>query len=104
MNKIIKTGEWDGQDIWREQTSVEKLSEALNKMSLKNNDEFNEELREQRIEWLGGTKEEEILTDDEGKEYILEEIENGTAGDDGYEVRSEKRYLPDNLQASNFLK
>lgn len=73
-------------------------------MSLQENELFNEELREQRIEWLGGTKEEEILTDDEGKEYILEEIENGTAGEDGYEVRSEKRYLPDNLQSNNFLK
>jgi hypothetical protein len=73
-------------------------------MSLQENELFNEELREQRIEWLGGTKEDEILTDDEGKEYILEEIENGTAGDDGYEVRSEKKYLPDNLQSNNFLK
>ena len=73
-------------------------------MSLQENELFNEELRDQRIEWLGGTKEEEILTDEEGKEYILEEIENGTAGDDGYEIRQEKRYLPDNLQSNNFLK
>lgn len=29
MNKIIKTGRIDGQDIWREQTSGEKLLEAI---------------------------------------------------------------------------
>lgn len=29
MNKIIITGRMDGKDIWREQTSGEKLWEAL---------------------------------------------------------------------------
>ena len=29
MNKIIINGTWGGQDIWREQTSGEKLIDAL---------------------------------------------------------------------------
>ena len=30
-NDIVITGEWDGQPIWREKTSGEKLLEAIEK-------------------------------------------------------------------------
>ena len=116
MNKIIKTGEWDGQDIWREQTSAEKLSEALNNMSkIKDSILEEQEFRRREIEasepneielerkgWLKehSVTESDVLSDEDG-EYIIDTRENGTAGEDGYSVDECRLDLPKHLQKND---
>lgn len=55
---------------------------------------------EKRGQWLAdhGARESEVLFDDEdGREYVLDETDNGNPGEDGYDVRITKLYLPSEL-------
>lgn len=74
-------------------------------MSHIKNDEYIDFIRERRLEWLGsqGFDEDSVMVDKKG-EYVLDTIENGTPGDEDYEVRETKIYLPPTLQASIYKK
>lgn len=54
----------------------------------------------EREEWLHdkGVTEKDVIVDYlNHKEYVLLVVENGTAGDEDYEVEEERVYLPEEL-------
>lgn len=63
-------------------------------------EEAKELIYEKRATWLAdhGSKESDVLFDDEdGREYVLDESDNGNPGEDGYESKVYKLYLPTEL-------
>ena len=74
-------------------------------MSNKINDGIYEDMRERREQWLeeNDYNESDIMEDIDG-EYVMTTVEQGTAGDDDYEVKRVKMYLPDNCQESWIFK
>lgn len=57
-----------------------------------------EDWHEERYDYLKdrGVGFAELLSDEDG-EFFLDETDNGNPGEDGYEVRVSKHYLPDHL-------
>lgn len=59
---------------------------------------------EKRAKWLAdhGRNDSDVLFDeDKGLEYIPDEHEDGTPGEDGYGFRPFKNYLPDDIQSES---
>lgn len=54
----------------------------------------------ERMEWCEdrGLNTWDIMTDEDGQDYVRECTENGTAGEDGYAVECRRVYLPSELQ------
>ncbi len=76
-------------------------------MSTPQNDEFNEDLRERREQWLADyeRKDTDIMEDEKG-EYIYEEQVQSVEDEDGRVIEDEvsvRVYLPENLQRTNFV-
>lgn len=60
-------------------------------MSLLENDRF----YEARQEWLenGGYSEGDVMEDEQG-EFVIDFVDNGSPGEDGYDVKKVRVYLP----------
>ncbi len=56
-----------------------------------------EALVQKREEWLDerSVNDRDIMTDDEGREYFIDTMENGTSGEDGYSVDHRRVYIPE---------
>lgn len=64
--------------------------------------ELLEDLLEERADWLRDFGEAGLhVHEDDVGEYILIEVENGTAGEDGYSFDWTKVRLPKHLQTKN---
>lgn len=61
--------------------------------------DYSDDIHAQRELWLSDycAKEGDVMRDDVG-EYIIIEVENGTAGDDGYSIDKTRIYLPKAIQ------
>jgi hypothetical protein len=56
-----------------------------------------------RAKWLldHNVTDGDVMMDDDGREYIADEIEDGTPGEEGYGIRPFKNYLPDDCQSTS---
>lgn len=54
----------------------------------------------EREQWLLDmcVTENDVIQDEDGREFIITENENGTAGDDDYQVENKKVFLPESIQ------
>lgn len=57
---------------------------------------MNDERKTERRQWLEdrGARERDVFVDEDGDEYIMEEVEHGTPGDGEYEISSVRKFLP----------